>query len=90
MFTAVGTSSPLAADISYRLTTIGLPTTFPADVHVQHMTARMLEPGDLLVAISHTGSTTETLAVTRAAAKAGATTAALTLRGSCADARVGE
>jgi DNA-binding MurR/RpiR family transcriptional regulator len=30
------------------------------------------------VAISHTGSTTETLAVTRAAAEAGATTAALT------------
>jgi DNA-binding MurR/RpiR family transcriptional regulator len=70
--------APLAADISYRLTTIGLPATFPADVHVQHVTARMLRPGDLLVAISHTGSTTETLAVTRAAAEAGATTAALT------------
>lgn len=78
VFAAVGTSSPLAADISYRLTTIGLPATFPADVHVQHVTARMLEPEDLLVAISHTGSTTETLAVTRAAAEAGATTAALT------------
>jgi DNA-binding MurR/RpiR family transcriptional regulator len=75
---AVGTSAPLAADIAYRLTTIGLPATFPADVHVQHVTARMLGPGDLLLAISHTGSTTETLAVTRAAAEAGATTAALT------------
>jgi DNA-binding MurR/RpiR family transcriptional regulator len=75
---AVGTSAPLAADIAYRLTTIGLPATFPADVHVQHVTARMLGPADLLLAISHTGSTTETLAVTRAAAEAGATTAALT------------
>ena len=68
LFAAVGTSAPLAADVSYRLTTIGLPATFPADVHVQHVTARMLGPGDLLVAISHTGSTIETLAVTRAAA----------------------
>jgi DNA-binding MurR/RpiR family transcriptional regulator len=50
VFAAVGTSAPLAADISYRLTTIGLPATFPADVHVQHVTARMLGPGDLLVA----------------------------------------
>ncbi|WP_312858223.1 MurR/RpiR family transcriptional regulator [Pseudonocardia pini] len=78
VFAAVGTSAPLAADIAYRLTTIGLPATFPADVHVQHVTARMLGPADVLVAISHTGSTTETLAVTRTAAEAGAVTAALT------------
>lgn len=78
VFAAVGTSAPLAADISYRLTTIGLPATFPADVHVQHVTARMLGADDVLFAISHTGSTTETLAVTRAAAQAGATTVALT------------
>jgi DNA-binding MurR/RpiR family transcriptional regulator len=78
VFAAVGTSAPLAADISYRLTTIGLPATFPADVHVQHVTARMLGPQDVCFAISHTGSTTETLAVTRAAAQAGATTVALT------------
>lgn len=78
VFAAVGTSAPLAADISYRLTTIGLPATFPADVHVQHVTARMLGSADVLFAISHTGSTTETLAVTRAARDAGATTVALT------------
>lgn len=78
LFTAVGTSAPLAADISYRFTTIGLPAAFPADVHVQHVTARMLGPADVCFAISHTGSTTETLAVTRAATQAGATTVALT------------
>jgi len=78
MFAAVGTSAPLAADISYRLTTIALPATFPADVHVQHVTARMLGGDDVCFAISHTGSTTETLAVTRAAREAGATTVALT------------
>lgn len=78
VFAAVGTSAPLAADIAYRLTTIGLPATFPADVHVQHVTARMLGADDVCFAISHTGSTTETLAVTKAAAQAGATTVALT------------
>lgn len=78
VFAAVGTSAPLASDIAYRLTTIGLPATFPADVHVQHVTARMLGADDVCFAISHTGSTTETLAVTKAAARAGATTVALT------------
>lgn len=77
-FAAVGTSAPLAADISYRLTTIGLPAVFPPDVHVQHVTARMLGPGDVCFAISHTGSTTETLATMRTAAQSGATAIALT------------
>lgn len=78
LFVAVGTSAPLAADIAYRLTTIGLPAFFPSDVHVQHVTARMLGPGDVCFAISHTGSTTETLASMRAAAGTGANTVALT------------
>ncbi|MEU5695855.1 MurR/RpiR family transcriptional regulator [Actinosynnema sp. NPDC020468] len=78
LFVAVGTSAPLAADVAYRLTTIGLPATCPADVHVQHVTARMLGPEDVCFAISHTGSTTETLAAVRTAAQTGATTVALT------------
>lgn len=78
LFAAVGTSAPLAADIAYRLTTIGLDAVFPADVHVQHVSARMLQPGDMCFAVSHTGSTVETLATVRAAAAEGAATAALT------------
>lgn len=78
LFGAVGTSSPLAADISYRLLTIGLNASFQADVHVQHVAARQLAPGDLFFAISHTGSTFETLAAARAAKAAGATVAVLT------------
>ena len=38
----------------------------------------MLGPGDVCLAISHTGATRETLAATRAAAEAGATTIAIT------------
>ncbi|WP_155343442.1 MULTISPECIES: MurR/RpiR family transcriptional regulator [Acrocarpospora] len=75
---AVGTSAPLAQDIAYRLTTLGIPATYVADVHIQHVTARMLGPRDLLFAISHTGSTFETLAVARAAKDSGAATVALT------------
>lgn len=78
VFAAVGTSAPLAADVAYRLTTLGLDASFAADVHVQHVTARMLGVGDLCFAISHTGSTTETLSTVRAAVTAGATTVALT------------
>lgn len=78
LFGAVGTSSPLAADISYRLLTIGLDASFQADVHVQHVAARQLSANDLFFAISHTGSTFETLAAAKAAKAAGATVAALT------------
>jgi DNA-binding MurR/RpiR family transcriptional regulator len=78
LFVAVGTSAPLAADAAYRLTTIGLQATAHADVHLQHVTARLLAPHDVCVAISHTGSTHETLAATRAAKSAGATTVAVT------------
>lgn len=77
-FGAVGTSAPLAQDAAYRLTTIGIPATFISDVHTQHVSARMLGPKDLFFAISHTGSTIETLAATRAARESGARTAALT------------
>ncbi|GAB3617378.1 MurR/RpiR family transcriptional regulator [Okibacterium endophyticum] len=77
-FGAVGTSAPLAADISYRLATIGINATFLADVHAQHVSARMLGSADVFFAISHTGSTFETLAAARAAKAAGATVIAVT------------
>lgn len=78
LFVAVGTSAPLASDIAYRLTSIGLPSVFPADVHMQHVTANTLGPDDVCFAISHTGSTTETIAAMRTAAATGASTVALT------------
>ena len=77
-FAAVGTSAMLAFDGSYRLTTLGLNAFYVGDVHAQHIQARMLEPGDVLFAVSHTGSTFETLASVRAARTAGATVVAIT------------
>lgn len=78
LFVGVGTSSPLAQDAAYRFTTVGLHAEAPADTHVQHVTARLLGASDLCVAISHTGSTTETVASASAAREAGAATIALT------------
>ncbi|NQX28359.1 MurR/RpiR family transcriptional regulator [Microbacteriaceae bacterium VKM Ac-2854] len=77
-FGAVGTSAPLASDAAYRLTTIGIDATFNPDVHAQHVGARMLGPDDVFFAISHTGSTFETIATAKAARAAGATVVALT------------
>lgn len=78
LFTAVGTSAPLAMDAAYRLTTLGLDAVAPSDVHVQHVTASMLGEDDLCLAISHTGSTRETLSTVEASTRVGAKTAALT------------
>src|SRR5690625_3201778 len=68
----------LAFDGAYRLTTLGLPAFYVGDVHAQHIQARMLGPGDVLFAVSHTGSTFETLAAVRAARAAAAMIVAVT------------
>jgi DNA-binding MurR/RpiR family transcriptional regulator len=78
LIVAVGTSAPLAQDAAYRLTTAGVRVLHLPDPHVQHVTAALLGPDDLCLAISHTGSTVETLAAMRAAREGGAQTAAVT------------
>ena len=75
---AVGTSNAIALDAAYRLQTIGIDARFPADAHMQHTEASMLGPGDLALAISHTGRTRETLLSMQAAREAGAPIALLT------------
>jgi DNA-binding MurR/RpiR family transcriptional regulator len=77
LFVGVGTSAPLAQDAAYRFLTIGIDARAPADVHVQHVGARLLRPDDVCFAISHTGSTRETVEEAAAAREAGATAIAL-------------
>ena len=74
----VGTSAPVAADAAYRLRTTGLLAEAPSDVHVQHVSARLLTCADACLAISHTGQTRETLATVTAGRAAGATVVAVT------------
>jgi len=78
LWVGVGTSAPLAQDAAYRFRVIGIESEAPADVHVQHVASRLLRAEDVCVAVSHTGSTRETLAVVEAAKGAGASTIALT------------
>jgi DNA-binding MurR/RpiR family transcriptional regulator len=74
----VGTSAPIAQDAAYRLRGIGLLAEAPPDAHVQHVAARLLGPGAVCVAISHTGQTRETLTAAAAARDAGAPVVAVT------------
>lgn len=78
LFAGVGTSAPLCQDAAYRFSAIGVNANAPADVHVQHVHASLLQVEDVCVTLSHTGSTRETLEITRAASAAGATTIAIT------------
>ena len=75
---AIGTSAPLAQDIAYRLRTTGVEAEHQGDPHIQHVTARLLSPAAVCLAISHTGQTSETLQATQAARAAGAGIIAVT------------
>lgn len=77
-FFGVGTSAPLCQDAAYRFSAVGVLAQAPADAHVQHVLARMLDDRDVAVIVSHTGSTRETLTAAQAARDAGATTVAIT------------
>lgn len=74
----VGGSAALCQDAAARFTAIGRHAEAPADVHDQHVRARLLEAGDVCLALSHTGATRETLRTVRAAVAGGATTLAVT------------
>lgn len=74
----VGTSAPLAQDAAYRLRSIGLLAEAPADAHVQHVSAGLLNDRAVCLAISHTGQTRETLAAARAARAASAAVVGIT------------
>jgi RpiR family carbohydrate utilization transcriptional regulator len=78
LFVGVGTSAPLAQDGAYRFATIGVDAEAPPDVHTQHVKARLLSEGDVCLAVSHTGSTTETVSSVRSAKGAGALVIAVT------------
>lgn len=74
----VGSSAPIVMDAGNRLRRLGVHAEVLADPHQQHLAARMLEPGDCCLAISHTGQTRETLTALQAAAGTGAVTIGVT------------
>ena len=77
----IGSSAPIAQDLSYRLLQLGLAAGAVVDSHVQAVSAGMTGPTVTTVTVSHSGSTVETVLATRLAREAGARTIGITRLG---------
>jgi RpiR family transcriptional regulator, carbohydrate utilization regulator len=75
---ASGNSIPLAMDLNFRLTKIGLHSRFSVDPTMQEMYASLTSPEDIAVGISHTGSSKDTVYALELAKQRGARTVCIT------------
>lgn len=74
----VGASAIVGADLAQKMTRIGRVAVPYSDAHLGLTSAATLGPGDVAIAISHSGATKDTLDMLRAAAGMGAHTIAVT------------
>jgi DNA-binding MurR/RpiR family transcriptional regulator len=74
----VGASGLVAEDLQQKLHRIGRPAFASRDPHAALTSAALLGAGDVVVGISHTGRTRDTLEPMREAARGGAATIAIT------------
>jgi RpiR family transcriptional regulator, carbohydrate utilization regulator len=75
---ASGNSIPLAMDLNFRLTKIGLHSRFSVDPTMQEMYASLTSAEDVAVGISHTGSSKDTVYALELAKQRGASTVCIT------------
>jgi RpiR family transcriptional regulator, carbohydrate utilization regulator len=75
---ASGNSVPLAMDLNFRLTKIGLRSRFAIDPTMQEMYASLTSVEDVAVGISHTGSSIDTVYALELAKQRGARTICIT------------
>ncbi|WNM25496.1 MurR/RpiR family transcriptional regulator [Demequina capsici] len=75
---ANGLSAPLGYDVALRLASAGRPVEYMPDALAQRIAAGQLRAGDVLLAISGSGSSGATIAAVEAALQGGATALALT------------
>lgn len=73
-----GASALVAHDLHQKLHRIGMVSFSWSDPHLSLTSAAVLHPGDVAVAISHTGTTTDTIDALATARSRGATTIAIT------------
>lgn len=59
----VGTSGLAAQDLCYKLLRVGIHADFYVDSHMQSISTALLEKDDVVIGISHSGSTKETVEV---------------------------
>ncbi|GAA2005526.1 MurR/RpiR family transcriptional regulator [Nocardiopsis rhodophaea] len=74
----VGASAFVAADFQQKLHRIGLASFAWSDNHVMLTSAALLSEGDVAIAISHSGTTIDTINALAEAKRRGATTVAIT------------
>ena len=74
----VGASSLVARDFSYKLLKLGRTVLVDSDSHIQISNASALNDQDLIIALSHSGRSMETLRITELAKKRGATVLSVT------------
>ncbi|WP_083940147.1 MurR/RpiR family transcriptional regulator [Saccharomonospora saliphila] len=74
----VGASAFVAADLQQKLHRIGRVSFAWSDTHIMLTSAAVLRPGDVAVAVSHSGATSDTVEALRVAREHGATTVAVT------------
>lgn len=77
-FFGVGTSAPVAEDAEYRFLQLGFPAGSYRDILFMPVTAQNMKPGEIAIAISHSGRTQATLQALQLAKAQGAYTAAIT------------
>jgi DNA-binding MurR/RpiR family transcriptional regulator len=78
MIIGVGTSGPIALDAANKFFRLGLIVQAVTDAHLMMMAAALLTPADVLLAVSHSGSTRDTVETAQVAGGAGAKVICLT------------
>jgi DNA-binding MurR/RpiR family transcriptional regulator len=68
----VGTSGPIVLDAGNKFMRLGLDVHCSVDAHLQMMAAALLAPEDVVLAISHSGSTRDPVETAKVAKEAGA------------------
>lgn len=75
---ATGNSIPIAMDINFRLTKIGMWSRFSIEPTLQEMYATLVSAEDVAIGISHTGSSKDTVYALELAKRSGARTVCIT------------
>ncbi len=74
IFHGLAGSAAVAMDAHHKFFRIGIPCEWYSDPHLAIMAAAMMKPGQVFVAISHSGATHDVIESVQAANNAGATT----------------
>ncbi len=77
-FYGFGGSAQIARDVAHKFLRIGLRTSVYDDTHMMLMSASVLGPEDVVLAFSHSGTTSAVLEALKLARKSGARTIAVT------------